>query len=56
LVSCFSAHSTAYRVVGQRGVGIAETTDISPKQAKDLTAEHGKEKAKTEAAKFKAES
>jgi len=35
---------------------IAETTDISPKQAKDLTAEHGKEKAKTEAAKFKAES
>ena len=34
---------------------IAETTDVSPKQAKDLAAEHGKEKAKSEAKKFKAE-
>lgn len=34
---------------------IAETTDVSPKQAKDLAKEHGKEKGKQEAKKFKAE-
>ena len=58
-----AAWSVASRLIRQHtelsdkeALEIAETTDVSPKQAKDLAAEHGKEKAKTEAAKFKAES
>jgi hypothetical protein len=34
---------------------LAETTDVSPKQAKDLAAKHGKEGAKKEAKNYKAE-
>jgi len=34
---------------------LAETTDVSPKQAKDLAAEHGKAKGEKEAKNFKAE-
>ncbi|WP_202596445.1 hypothetical protein [Mesorhizobium loti] len=34
---------------------IAASTEVSPKQAKDLVAEDGKEKGKREAKKFKAE-
>ncbi|WP_181175635.1 hypothetical protein [Mesorhizobium sp. B2-3-4] len=34
---------------------MAETTDVSPRQAKELAKEHGKDKAKKEARNFKAE-
>jgi hypothetical protein len=34
---------------------LAETTDVSPKQAKDLAAKHGKEGARKEAKTYKAE-
>jgi hypothetical protein len=34
---------------------LAEATDVSPKQAKDLAAKHGKEGAKKEAKNYKAE-
>ncbi|WP_195180227.1 hypothetical protein [Mesorhizobium sp. INR15] len=39
------------RLSDKEAFNIAEQTEVSPKQAKDLAAEHGKEEAK----KFKAE-
>lgn len=43
------------RLSDKEAVHIAETTDVSPQQAKDLVAEHGKDKGKEEAKNFKAE-
>ncbi|WP_181170879.1 hypothetical protein [Mesorhizobium sp. B2-1-3] len=34
---------------------MAETTDVSPQQAKDLAAKHGKDEAKKKAKNYKAE-
>jgi hypothetical protein len=39
----------------KEAIKLAETTDVSPRQAKELAAEHGKEGAKKEAKNFKAE-
>lgn len=39
----------------KEALDLAETTDVSPKQAKDLAAKHGKEGAKKEAKNYKAE-
>lgn len=39
----------------EEAVKLAETTDVSPQQAKDLVAKHGKEKGKKEAKNYKAE-
>lgn len=39
----------------EEALKLAETTDVSPKQAKDLAAEHGKDGAKKEAKNYKAE-
>lgn len=43
------------RISDKEAMHIAETTDVSPKQAKDLVAELGKDKGKEEAKNFKAE-
>jgi hypothetical protein len=43
------------RLSDKEAMHIAEATDVSPKQAKDLVAEHGKVKGKEEAKNFKAE-
>jgi hypothetical protein len=43
------------RLSDKEAMQLAETTDVSPQQAKDLSAEHGKEKGKKEAKNFKAE-
>ncbi len=43
------------RLSDKEAMHIAETTDVSPGQAKELAEKHGKEKAKKEAANFKAE-
>ena len=43
------------RLSDKEAMHIAETTDVSPKQAKDLAEEHGKAKAEKEAKNFKAE-
>ncbi|WP_167480746.1 hypothetical protein [Mesorhizobium waimense] len=43
------------RISDKEAMQIAETTDVSPKQAKDLVAEHGNVKGKEEAKNFKAE-
>ncbi|WP_195177751.1 hypothetical protein [Mesorhizobium sp. INR15] len=43
------------RLSDKEALNIAEQTEVSPKQAKDLATEHGKEKAQEEAKDFKAE-
>jgi len=43
------------RLSDKEAMHIAETTDVSPKQAKDLAQKHGKDKAVKEAKNFKAE-
>jgi hypothetical protein len=43
------------RLSDKEAMHIAETTDVSPKQAKDLAKELGKDKAAKEAKNFKAE-
>jgi hypothetical protein len=43
------------RLSDKEAMHIAETTDVSPKQAKDLAEKHGKEKGAKEAKNFKAE-
>ncbi|ESX91848.1 MULTISPECIES: hypothetical protein [unclassified Mesorhizobium] len=43
------------RLSDKEAMHIAETTDVSPKQAKDLAAKHGKDKGAKEAKNFKAE-
>jgi hypothetical protein len=43
------------RLSEKEAMHIAETTDVSPKQAKDLAREHGREKGKEEAKRQKAE-
>ncbi|WP_167434253.1 hypothetical protein [Mesorhizobium helmanticense] len=43
------------RLSDKEAMHIAETTDVSPKQAKDLAEKLGKEKGKQEAKNFKAE-
>jgi hypothetical protein len=43
------------RLSDKEAMHLAETTDVSPKQAKDLAEKHGKAKAAKEAKNFKAE-
>ncbi|BAB47725.1 msr0058 [Mesorhizobium japonicum MAFF 303099] len=43
------------RLSDKEALHIAETTDVSPGQAKELAKKHGKDKAKEEAKNFKAE-
>jgi hypothetical protein len=43
------------RLSDKEAMHLAETTDVSPKQAKDLAEKHGKAKAVKEAKNFKAE-
>ncbi|MGX5828855.1 hypothetical protein [Mesorhizobium sp. 43Arga] len=43
------------RLSDKEALHIAETTDVSPGQAKELAEKHGKDKAKEEARNFKAE-
>ncbi|WP_171883315.1 MULTISPECIES: hypothetical protein [Mesorhizobium] len=43
------------RLSDKEAMRIAETTDVSPGQAKELAEKHGKDKAKEEASNFKAE-
>ena len=43
------------RLSDKEAMHIAETTDVSPGQAKELAEKHGKDKARKEAANFKAE-
>jgi hypothetical protein len=43
------------RLSEKEAMKIAEATDVSPKQAKDLAEKHGKEKGLKEAKNFKAE-
>jgi hypothetical protein len=43
------------RISDEEALHLAETTDVSPKQAKDMAKEHGKEGAKKEARNYKAE-
>ena len=43
------------RLSDKEAMHLAETTDVSPQQAKDLAAKHGKDKAEKEARNFKAE-
>ncbi|WP_165778446.1 hypothetical protein [Mesorhizobium wenxiniae] len=43
------------RLSDKEAMHLAETTDVSPKQAKDLAEKYGKAKAKKEAKNFKAE-
>jgi hypothetical protein len=43
------------RLSDKEAMHIAETTDVSPKQAKDLAEKHGKDKGAKEARNFKAE-
>jgi len=43
------------RLSDKEAMHIAETTDVSPRQAKDMAAKHGKDKAMKEAKNFKAE-
>ncbi len=43
------------RLSDKEAMHFAETTDVSPKQAKDLAEKYGKEKAVKEAKNFKAE-
>lgn len=40
---------------GKEAIKLAEATDVSPGQAKELAAEHGKDGAKKEARNYKAE-
>ncbi|MBZ9986810.1 hypothetical protein LB572_06850 [Mesorhizobium sp. BH1-1-5] len=47
--------SKDHRISDKEALRIAEQTDVSPKQAKDLAKEHGKAKAKDEARKTKDE-
>jgi hypothetical protein len=44
------------RLSDKEAMHLAETTDVSPQQAKELAEKHGKEKAIKEAKNFKAES
>ncbi|TJX59217.1 MAG: hypothetical protein E5W21_13985 [Mesorhizobium sp.] len=43
------------RLSDKEALHIAETTDVSPRQAKELAEKHGKDKAEKEAKNFKAE-
>jgi hypothetical protein len=43
------------RTLEDQALKLAETTDVSPKQARELIEKHGFEKAEKEARKFKAE-
>jgi hypothetical protein len=43
------------RLSDKEAMHLAETTDVSPRQAKDLIEKHGKAKAEKEAKNFKAE-
>jgi hypothetical protein len=43
------------RLSEKEAMRLAETTDVSPKQAKDLVKEHGKKEGEKQAKKFKAE-
>ena len=43
------------RLSEKEAMRLAETTDVSPKQAKELIQKHGSKKAKQEAKQFKAE-
>ena len=43
------------RLSDKEAMHIAEATDVSPKQAKDLAEKHGKDKGLKEAKNFKAE-
>ena len=43
------------RLSDKEALHLAETTDVSPGQAKELAKKHGKDKAKEEAKNFKAE-
>ena len=47
--------SKDHRISDKEALRIAEQTDVSPNQAKDLAKEHGREKAKEEARKTKDE-
>lgn len=47
--------SKDHRISDKEALRIAEQTDVSPNQAKDLAKEHGKGKAKEEARKTKDE-
>lgn len=48
--------SKDHHISDKEAVRIAEQTDVSPQQAKDLVKEHGREKGKEEARKSKDES
>jgi hypothetical protein len=43
------------RLSDKQAMHLAETTDVSPKQAKDLAEKHGKANVEKEAKNFKAE-
>ncbi|WP_185975163.1 hypothetical protein [Mesorhizobium sp. WSM4310] len=43
------------RLSDKEALHLAETTDVSPGQAKEMAEKHGKDKAKEEAKNFKAE-
>lgn len=50
-----STRSKDYRISDKEALRIAEETDVSPQQAKDLAKEHGKAKGEQEARKIKDE-
>ncbi|HEV2503750.1 MAG TPA: hypothetical protein VGV39_11785 [Mesorhizobium sp.] len=50
-----TSKSKDYRISDKEALRIAEQTDVSPQQAKDLAKEHGKEKGEEEARKIKDE-
>ena len=43
------------RLSDKEAMHLAETSDVSPQQAKDLVKQHGKEEGEKQAKKFKAE-
>lgn len=51
-----NTRSKDYRISDKEALRIAEQTDVSPQQAKDLAREHGKIKGEQEAHKTKDES
>lgn len=50
-----TTRSKDYRISDKEALRIAEETDVSPQQAKDLAKEHGKAKGEQEARRIKDE-
>lgn len=50
-----NSKSKGHRISDKEALRIAEQTDVSPQQAKDLAKEHGKAKGEREARKIKDE-